>query len=155
MKTKAATTTTTILTLLILILLINNTLSLIQKPISKVINSRLHFTTTELKNGEDVWIVRRKMVRSLLRPQIKYLLKEKDEIVEKGYTKDDIKENKKKETLETTGLVTTFLIIVGAAIARIGGRAAFASILGNHTHYNNHYYNHSHPHTIIIIIHIL
>ena len=91
------------------------------------------------------------MVRSLLRPQIKYLIKERDKKKKKGYTKDDIKENKKKETLEITGLVTTFLIIVGAAIARIGGRAAFASILGNHNHYYNHYY----PHTIIMIITIL
>lgn len=79
---------------------------------------------------EEVWTVRRKMIRQAVKPQIKYLIKEKNEKLEKGLTDNDIEEKKKKENFETTGLVTTFFVIVGAAVARIGGRAAFASILG-------------------------
>ena len=97
------------------------------------LSPRLTRSTTALslqQQQQEVWIVRRKMIRSFVKPQIKYLIKEKSEKEEKGLNDDDIEEKKKKETLELTGLATTFLVIVGAAIARIGGRAAFASILG-------------------------
>ena len=90
---------------------------------------------------EDVWTVRRKMIRSFVKPQIKYLIKEKKEKIEKGLTDDDIEEKKRKENFETTGLVTTFFVIVGAAVARIGGRAAFASILGLDQFVNNEFVN--------------
>ena len=120
-----------LLTTLLLLLLLSNVLSFQTKPLqSIIISSKRSTTALSLQQQEEVWIVRRKMIRSFVKPQIKYLIKEKAEKQEKGLKDDDIEEKKKKETLEMTGLVTTFLVIAGAAIARIGGRAAFASILG-------------------------
>jgi hypothetical protein len=55
---------------------------------------------SQVKSGEDVWTVRRKMIRSFVKPQIKSLIKEKKEKIEKGLTDNDIKERNKKENLE-------------------------------------------------------
>lgn len=75
-------------------------------------------------SDRDVWIVRRKIIRSLLTPVMEEKLeKEKQPKVEESGEKS-------KEGLKTAFVVSAFFVAISATVLRIGGRAALVSAMG-------------------------
>lgn len=73
---------------------------------------------------EELWRVRRKLVRTAATPLFKYALEAS--AVEKETKVDE----KKQNSLQQSTLITVAFVAISAAVLRIGGRAALVSVLG-------------------------
>jgi uncharacterized membrane protein YdjX (TVP38/TMEM64 family) len=80
---------------------------------------------------DDVWVSRRKIIRTTLKPivkkqienQLKENLKEKPE-------ESSVETDEKKDKKPTGLLVSAFFIAISATVLRLGGRTAFINMLG-------------------------
>jgi hypothetical protein len=88
--------------------------------------NKLMMRTASEVSDDDVWKVRRKIMRGVLKPAVQRKLKA---VQAKLLDKDAVTDSSKKKAPQ--GLIASaFLISICAVVLRLGGRTAFVNILG-------------------------
>lgn len=98
--------------------------------ISSSSNFKLHLSTDP--NSQDIWTARRKIVRTVVAPQLKKAWKDEQELInnpELRESAEDLEEKNKKEQ-QATVVITAGMVAIAGVVLRIGGRGALVSALG-------------------------
>jgi hypothetical protein len=92
-------------------------------PITVSITKLYYEAKNEVKSPTDIWSVRRKLIRTCLKPEV---IKRNSN---PSITNESLIEINQRRT-QLTITVSTFTVIIGAALVRFGGRAALLQFLG-------------------------
>lgn len=88
-------------------------------------------SSRKLANDDDVWTVRRKIIRTAVSPIIRNNLKSKGrDILVRGDNQIESTKSANKDDTKTQFLITAGLLAVGILTLRLGGRVAFVKVLG-------------------------